>query len=82
MHNEVVITPVPYSAVPEAEPGSEPDPHWLELRQCNWGLPEAYMPPAMGGDHARWMRFSAWLLIAIFLTATTGGICLTYGVGH
>ena len=74
--------PAPYADVPDVVAGSEPDPHWLELRERGWGLPEAYMPPAMGGDHAGWMRIAAWVLIAIFLTATTGGICLTYGPGH
>ena len=39
------------------------------------------MPPAMGGAHPGWMRIAAWALIAIFLTATTSGICLTYGPG-
>ena len=72
----------PYAEVPDVAPDSSPDPHWLELRRESWGLPESYMPPAMGGDHAGWMRIAAWVLIAIFLTATTGGICLTYGPGR
>lgn len=76
------MQPPSYAEVPDVKPGSEPDPHWLELREANWGLPEAYMPPAMGGDHSGWMRIAAWVLIAIFLTATTGGICLTYGPGR
>lgn len=71
-----------YAEVPDVPPDAAPDPHWLELRESNWGLPEAYLPPAMGGDHGGWMRIASWLLIAIFLTATTGGICLTYGPGR
>lgn len=71
-----------YAEVPDVAPDAAIDPHWQELRQSAWGLPEAYMPPAMSGDHPAWMRLAAWLLITIFLTATTGGICLTYGPSH
>ena len=75
-------TDLPYVEIPDSEPGSEPDPHWLELRAGNQGLlPELYMPPAMGGEHAGWTRAAAWLLISIFLTATFCGVCLTYGPG-
>ncbi|MCU1590508.1 MAG: hypothetical protein JWP11_1764 [Frankiales bacterium] len=70
-----------YSDVPDVEPDATVDPHWAELRQAGWGLPEAYMPPAMGGSHAGWVRLPSWLLIAIFVTATAAGICLTYGPG-
>jgi hypothetical protein len=69
----------PYSHVPDAEPDSEPDPHWLELRRTPWRLPEAYMPPVMAGPKPRWARAAAWVLVALFLTATTCGVCLTYG---
>ena len=75
------VTLANYSDVPEADANAEVDPHWQELRG-GWGLPEAYMPPVMAGDHAGWMRIAAWVLIAVFLTATTGGICLTYGPGN
>lgn len=71
---------LPYAHVPDVEPGSEPDPHWLELRRTELRLPEAYLPPAMGGEHARWTRAAAVLLVAMFLAATTCGVCLTYGV--
>lgn len=71
-----------YVDVPEVDADALIDPHWQELRRSAWGLPESYMPPAMGGHHAAWTRAAAWLLIVIFLTATTGGICLTYGPSH
>jgi hypothetical protein len=67
--------------VPPVDPDATVDPHWLELRQANWGLPESYMPPAMGGSHAPWVRLPSWVLIGIFMTATALGICLTYGPG-
>jgi hypothetical protein len=72
---------LPYSQVPDVEPDSEPDPHWLELRPTDWKLPVAYLPPAMAGEHPRWSKAAAWTLIAVFLVATTFGVCLTYGVG-
>ncbi|HUR50856.1 MAG TPA: hypothetical protein VMZ11_01915 [Mycobacteriales bacterium] len=72
---------LPYEDVPDPEPDSEPDPHWLELRKASQGrLPESYMPPAMGGHHAGWTRAASLLLIGIFLGATVCGVCLTYGV--
>ena len=70
-----------YSHVPTAEPDAAVDPHWQELR-TGWGLPESYMPPVMAGEKKGWMRLASWLLIALFITATTGGICLTYGPGN
>ena len=70
-----------FSQVPGVAAGAEVDPHWQELRG-GWSLPVAYLPPAMGGgNRPPWMRVSAWVLITVFLTATTGGICLTYGPG-
>jgi hypothetical protein len=36
----------------------------------------------MRGEHARWQRFSAVVLIDMFTTATAGGVCLTYGPGE
>ncbi|MCU1672792.1 MAG: hypothetical protein JWN77_905 [Frankiales bacterium] len=71
-----------YADVPEVPRDAEVDPHWQELRGLGWGLPEAYMPPAMAGHRSGWMRIAAWVLITVFLTATTGGICLTYGPGN
>ena len=71
----------PYEHVPDPEPGSEPDPHWLELRDAQrTKLPESYLPPVMPGPRPSWTRAAALLLIAIFLGATVAGVCLTYGV--
>ena len=85
MHTEAMTSPgadqSPYAHVPDPEPGSEPDEHFLELRQTPWRLPEAYMPAPMPGPKPAWTRPAALLLIALFLTATTCGICLTYGPG-
>lgn len=72
-----------WSQVPDVEADAEVDPHWQELRG-DWSLPLAYLPPAMSGVgrlRPPWMRVSAWVLITVFLTATTGGVCLTYGPG-
>lgn len=71
-----------YSGVPDVPAHAEPDQHFAELRG-GWSLPMAYLPPAMSGSGLRpgWMKIAAWGLITLFLTATTGGICLTYGPG-
>lgn len=69
-----------YAHVPPVAGGAAVDAAWLESRAGSL-LPAAYMPPAMGGVHPGWMRIAAWVLIAVFLTATTGGVCLTYGPG-
>jgi hypothetical protein len=70
----------PYEHVPDVDPDAVPDEHWLELRPSAWKLPEAYMPPVMGGAHPAWTRTAACVLIGVFLAATVCGICLTYGV--
>ena len=75
------MTPAEYAAVPEVDQAAPIDPHWQDLR-WGWGLPESYMPPVMPGAKSGWMRLLSWLLIALFVTATTGGICLTYGPGN
>ena len=75
------MDPMPYAHVPEPDEGSEPDPHWLELRRTPWRLPESYMPPAMAGPKPWWARAAAWLLVGLFLGATVLGVCLTYGPG-
>lgn len=69
-----------FADVPGAGPGAQPDVHWREL-QGDPLLPIAYMPPAMGGDHPAWMTPVVWLLLGIFLTATSLGVCLTYWPG-
>ena len=53
--------------------------HWLEMRGGSSTLPHAYLPPAMSGSHARWSRWIAVGLVAMFVSATAAGVCLTYG---
>ncbi len=67
-----------YSHVPDAEPDAEVDPHWLELRGPAT-LPPTYLPPSMPGARSRGPRVVAAVLIGVFLLATAGGVCLTYG---
>lgn len=69
-----------FADVPAAGRDAEPDPHWQQL-QGDPLLPVAYMPPAMGGEHPAWMRLSVWMLISVFVTATSLGVCLTYWPG-
>ena len=56
------------------------DPHYLELLRGS-KLPQAYLPAAMAGPQKPWVRTASLVLIAVFLLATTYGVCLTYGVG-
>ena len=67
-----------YDGVPDAVDAPEVDPHWQEL-QVTGLLPRSYLPAAMPGPQAAWRRAAAWVLIALLLTVTAGGICLTYG---
>jgi hypothetical protein len=69
-----------YEDVPEVEPDAEPDPHWLEIAPKPGRLPDFYLPPSMPGPRDPWTRVAAWVLIAVFLSATVCGVCLTYGV--
>ena len=72
-----------YAEVPDVPRDAEPDPHFAELTAGRAALlPAAYMPPAMSGEHPRWRRISAVVLIAMFTSATAGGVCLTYGPGE
>lgn len=59
----------------------QPDPHYLELLRST-RLPNAYMPPTMVGPQKPWIRVAAAAIIVCFVTATSFGICLTYGVPH
>jgi hypothetical protein len=68
----------PYASVPDPEADADVDPHWLSLRGGST-LPAVYLPPAMAGEHAPWLRVMAFVLIAVFVAATAAGICLTYG---
>lgn len=71
---------VAFADVPSAPADAEPDPYWQQL-QGDPLVPVAYMPPAMGGEHPRWMGWVAWVVIALFVTATASGVCLTYWPG-
>jgi hypothetical protein len=74
---------VGFADVPDAGPDVPLDPHWLDLRGGSV-LPAVYMPPAMAGlaPRAPWLRTVAVVLVAMFLTATAAGVCLTYGPPH
>jgi hypothetical protein len=67
-----------FADVPAAEAEAEVDPNWLQLR-ANALLPAFYMPPTMNGRRSVPIRFAATILIAMFLFATSVGVCLTYG---
>jgi hypothetical protein len=67
-----------FDAVPAAERDAVLDPHWLDLRGGST-LPAVYLPPAMPGRRAWWLKVVAVALVAIFLGATAAGVCLTYG---
>lgn len=68
-----------YADVPDAGPDAELDPHWQELQTATSLVPAAYLPPSMPGQQTGWRRGAAWVLIAMLVTVTAGGICLTYG---
>ena len=67
-----------YEHVPTADADAVVDPYWLELRGTS-ALPPTYLPPSMPGRHSRASRVTAVVLIAVFVLATTLGVCLTYG---
>ncbi len=72
-----------YDAVPLVPRDAEPDPHFAELTSGRASsLPTSYLPAAMPGEHPRWRRVSAVVLIVMFTSATAGGVCLTYGPGE
>ena len=72
-----------YDDVPAVPRDAEPDPHFAELTAGRASLlPASYMPAAMPGEHPRWQRISAVVLIVMFTSATAGGVCLTYGPGE
>jgi hypothetical protein len=74
----VVVPSTEFESVPTAEATAEIDPHWLELRGES-PLPTVYMPPSMAGRRGSLIRIVASSLVAIFMLATTLGVCLTYG---
>ena len=67
-----------YADVPDVTAAGEVDPHWQAL-QTRTALPTSYLPPSMPGPQPRWRKVSAWVVIVMLVSATAGGICLTYG---
>ena len=67
-----------YDTVPDAADVREVDPHWQQLQRPGV-LPSAYLPPAMPGRQGPWRRAVAAALLVLLLSATAGGVCLTYG---
>ena len=75
--------PQEYAEVPDVPHDAELDPHFAALTAGRATLlPASYMPAAMPGEHPRWRRVSAVVLIVMFTSATAGGVCLTYGPGE
>ena len=72
-----------YDLVPLVTLDAEPDPHWQELTAGRTTLvPAAYLPEAVAGQLSGWRRGVGLVLIAMLVSATAGGICLTYGPGE
>lgn len=72
-----------YDDVPVVSPDAEVDPNWQQLAPTRPDqVPQSYFPAAMAGEQPTWRKVSAVVLIAMFVTATTGGVCLTYGPGE
>ena len=72
-----------YDDVPTVPRDAEVDPYWEQLAPTRPDqVPQSYFPAAMSGEQPAWRKASAVLLIAMFVTATTGGVCLTYGPGE
>ena len=72
-----------YDGVPAVPADAELDPHWAELTAGRTSLlPVAYLPNAMPGLQSGWRRGAAIVVITMLVSATAGGICLTYGPGE
>lgn len=72
-----------YDEVPAVPADAELDPHWQELVAGRTSpLPVAYLPSAMAGQQTGWRRVAAVVLITLLVSATAGGVCLTYGPGE
>lgn len=71
-----------YDDVPAVQADAVVDPHWQDLVRPASGLPAAYLPPSMPGEHARWRKVAAVVLLVGIVTTTAGGVCLTYGPGE
>lgn len=70
-----------YDLVPDVAEDAVVDPHWVELGLGS-GLPTAYLPTTTGGPQPAWRRRTAWVVIVMLVSATAGGVCLTYGPGE
>lgn len=70
-----------YAEVPDGRGIAERDPHWDALARPGT-LPAAYLPPAVARQQTGWRRAAVWLLVALLVSATSGGVCLTYGPGE
>lgn len=71
--------PLDYAHVPAAGRDAEVDPHWQRLAAPTSMVPTSYQPATVAGQQRGWRRAAAWVLIAMLLTVTAGGVCLTYG---
>lgn len=74
--------PAEYDEVPDVARDAVVDPHWAELVRPSSALPTAYLPPSMRGPQPAWRRVSAVVVLVGLVTATAGGVCLTYGPGE
>jgi hypothetical protein len=68
-----------YADVPSADADAELDPHFADLARPTSLVPSSYLPAAVAGQQSGWRRGAAWVLIALLVTVTAGGVCLTYG---
>lgn len=72
-----------YEDVPAVLRDAELDPNWQQYAPHRLDqVPTSYLPAAMHGEQPGWRKAAAVVLITMFVTATTGGICLTYGPGE
>jgi hypothetical protein len=61
------------------EADAEVDPYWQQLLGRTSDLPTSYQPASMAVRARGWQRVAAWTLLVMLVSATAGGICLTYG---
>jgi hypothetical protein len=73
----------PYDDVPDGRDAVEVDPHWQDLQRLPPGaLPTSYLPPTVSGQVHGWRRGAVWVVLVMLVSATAGGVCLTYGPGE
>lgn len=58
---------------------AEVDPHWQALLGRTSDVPTSYQPASMAVRARGWQRVATWTLLVMLVSATAGGICLTYG---